>query len=214
MKQKIIVIDDFYDQPNEIRRFALSLPFHKKKGATYPGVEAIVDWDFSEVRQEMADFIHEDISGSCPKPMPFAQGKFRLALADDEETRVDNVHIDIQPWSGVVYLSLPKDCSGHSAVSFYRHRATGEIEDSEIWREYISAELGFNDQLPKEERTRRFWEYMRDKSCWDEIERIENRFNRVLLLYARVFHGSVGIFGSEPSNGRLTQHFEFYYPSS
>jgi hypothetical protein len=207
-RQSVIVVDDFYKDPDTIRALALSLEFYRKPGATYPGREAIApDRDWSAERTMLRSYLNDPVDGPCPKRVPFPQGKFRLAMRQDEKDRVDGVHEDLQPWSAVVYLSLPRDCAGQASVGFYRHRATGAIELTPEWEREV---FGDAMELPDEEFTPLYWAYMRDMNHWQEVQRIENRYNRALLLQAQCFHASLGVFGDTAMNGRLTQHFEFY----
>ena len=49
--QSIIVIDDFYNDPLEIRSHALSLDYTRKDGETYPDKEAISDRDWEPIKK-------------------------------------------------------------------------------------------------------------------------------------------------------------------
>jgi len=212
MIDSIVVLDDFYDNPDAIRHLALQQAFARKPNATYPGVEAFAaDVDWEPVRRRMAESIPCDVSGPCPKNPPFRQGKFRIAVAADDATRLDGVHEDVQAWSGVVYLTPLDRHQRYDAVAFYRHRATGLCASSDTWWLHVSATLDLAN-LSASERQERYWAYMRDMSQWETIAQVENRYNRALLLFAQRFHGSVGLFGTVPENARLTQHFEFYEP--
>lgn len=209
-KQRIIVLENFYDDGRVIREHALSLAFSKKQRATYPGLEAVSDRSWSEERTRLATYIHESVDGPCPKVPPFPQGKFRIAVESDQQVRVDGVHTDLQPWSAVVYLTPFPDKRVVPAIGFYKHKETGAVEADEEWKEFLNKRLQLH-AVDREEGHRRFWSYMREESHWEEVDRVGNRFNQAILLYARRFHASVGLFGDRPENGRLTQHFEFYY---
>ena len=53
MRKSVIVIDDFYEDPDAIRELALRQRWTRKEGATYPGREAIVpgrDWSDARAR--------------------------------------------------------------------------------------------------------------------------------------------------------------------
>jgi Family of unknown function (DUF6445) len=203
--QSLIVLDDFYDDPDSVRRLALSAEFRTKPGATYPGREAICGGkDWTATRNALRTYIDDEVDAPSREP-PFPQGKFRLALASDQQTRLDGVHEDVQLWSAVIYLSRDVDCRG--GVAFYRHRETGALASSAEWHEQLFAH---HRTLSKSERVEDFWRYMRDDSHWEEIGQVAMRYNRAVLLMAQCFHASTGIFGTEPQNGRLTQHFEFY----
>ncbi|MDE9452505.1 DUF6445 family protein [Xenorhabdus bovienii] len=148
-------------------------------------------------------YINEDVSASCPKPDGFAQGKFRIAVANDNEKRRDNVHVDQQKYSGIVYLAPNSLCKG--GVAFYKHEKTGEI--------FFNKTVIQSEEFPTfggDDFHKRVLSYFKDADNWEKIGEIPMRFNRAVIIMARVFHGSTGIFGDSMENGRLTQHFEFY----
>jgi hypothetical protein len=205
MRQSIVVLDDFYDDPDAIRKLALSLRFLRRPGATYPGGAAVADRDFSVERARLRAKIDEAVDASCPKATAFPQGMFRLAVAADEHTRIDGVHQDRQRWSGVVYLSHNQDCTG--GVAFYRHRLTGATSATAEWE--METFAGLTGKSVEEVRSAAL-AYLKDPSHWEEIGRVAMRYNRAVLVMAHCFHASVGVFGGAPERGRLTQHFEFY----
>ncbi len=205
-KQSIIVIDDFYDDPFAVRKMALSLEYNRKPGASYPGKEAYIpDPNWQKARDQLRSYINEPCDGPSPKNPAFLQGKFRIALAEDDKTRLDGVHQDVQRWSGIVYLSLPKDCKG--GVALFRHKETGVTAATPEWEHKVFSKLL---SLEPKERSIALLAYGRDYSNWEEIGLIPMKFNRAILLMAQCFHSSAGIFGDNFENGRLTQHFEFY----
>ena len=83
--RSIVVIDDFYDDPDAIRRLALSLKFERRGAPSYPGGQAEAERDFTPEWKRLRDHIDEAVDATCPKPMAFPQGLFRLALAPDEK---------------------------------------------------------------------------------------------------------------------------------
>jgi hypothetical protein len=204
-RSSLIVIDDFYDNPDEIRRLALSLKFVRPRGATYPGGQAVADHDWSDVRERLRRYIDEPVDAPCPKPYAVTQGLFRLALAPDGRSRLDGVHQDAQRWSGVVYLSRDRDCKG--GVAFFRHKRTGLAASS---RELEYKLFGHLSHLPSARARTEILKYLRDMRNWEEIGRVAMAYNRAVLLMAQCFHMSMGVFGSKPEEGRLSQHFEFY----
>ncbi|WOB11349.1 DUF6445 family protein [Piscinibacter gummiphilus] len=204
--RSIVVIDDFYDNPEEIRRLALAQTFERHGNPTYPGGQAEVpNYDWSPVWKRLRAEIDEAVDYPCPKPQPFPQGMFRLALAPDEQTRIDGIHQDAQRWSGVIYLARPEDCQG--GVAFFRHRETGLVAST---REFECALFGHLADRPTEEINQAVIAYLADLRNWEEIQRVAMRYNRAVLLMGQCFHMSVGVFGDRKENGRLTQHFEFY----
>ena len=206
MRKSVIVIDDFYEDPDAIRELALRQRWTRKEGATYPGREAIVPGrDWSDARARLRSEIDEPVDGPGEKDPPFPQGKFRLALASGAETRVDRVHVDQQRWSGVVYLSRDQDCRG--GLALYRHRPTGSLTWDERW---FMTHYGHLYLLPDEQFREGVLAFFRDEEQFEQIGLIPMAYNRAILLMAQVFHGTGEVFGDREERGRLTQHFEFY----
>jgi hypothetical protein len=203
--QSVIVIDDFYRDPDRIRRLALSLPFVRKPGATYPGREAVADRSWEDVRSRLRRYIDEPVDAPCPKAVPFCQGKFRLALAGDQRSRIDRVHVDQQRWSAIVYLTRPGDC--RDGLRLYRHRAT----DSVFWNDdWLLREHPEYFRLDAEACRAAVLGYFKDPRNFELIGTIPMAYNRAVLLMAHALHGTGLAFGTRKENGRLSQHFEFY----
>ena len=207
-RQSLVVVDNFYDDPDAIRNLAASLDFRRFEGVTYPGAEArCSELDWSVVQKRLARYVLEPVDVLGPKQPAFPQGLFRLALLEDEANRPDGVHQDIQSWSGVIYLSLPQHCRG--GVAFYRHRETGAYQATPEWEDAV---FGARLISGLEQDTAYMRSYFQDMTHWEEVQRVEMRFNRAVLLMAQCFHASMGLFGTTAEDGRLTQHFEFYRP--
>jgi len=207
--QSLIVIDNFYDNPDEIKKLALSLDFTTKSGGTYPGVEAIaseVDWTSSW--KKLRDYIEEDVDAPCPLKDGFPQGKFRLALKEHESDRPDLVHEDVHKWSGVIYLSSPEYCQG--GIAYYKHKKTGALSSSPEW---FSENYPYLLDVPRSELQKELLAIFKDESQWEKIGEIPMLYNRAIIIMAQCFHGSTGIFGTCKENARLTQNFQFYSPT-
>jgi Family of unknown function (DUF6445) len=204
--QSLIVVDDFYENPDEIRRLALSQNYREKPGATYPGREAIageVDW--SKERASLRQYIEDAVDGVGPKDPPFQQGKFRIAVSADQSTRIDGVHVDVQRWSAVVYLTLPEHC--REGIILYRHRPTQSVFWQQDWLQKNFPEWF---ELPDQQFKSAILSYLKDSSDFEQIGLIPMAYNRAILLMAQAFHATGAVFGDNINNGRLTQHFEFY----
>jgi hypothetical protein len=205
-RKSVIVLDDFYEDPDAVRELALSLDYRSRPKAGYPGGEAVAEGtDWSQVWQRLRSHIDEPCDAPCPKNPPFAQGKFRLATQAVAETRPDRVHIDVQRWSGVVYLSLDRDCE--DGLALYRHRPTRKVEWDEEW---FQEHYGWVYNLPPDEMRQAMLNYFHDPEMFEQIGVIPIAYNRAILIMAQVFHGTGAVFGADKYSGRLSQHFEFY----
>lgn len=206
-QRSVLILDEFYEDPHAVRNLALSLEFTPKEGAMYPGGEAYSsEMDWEEVRQRI---IGELGMGANETPIPgknFTQGKFRLATKQHEAMRPDAVHQDTQRYSAIVYLAGDVDCMG--GVGLYQCKLSGQTSMNLQWLKALSErfDVGIKDPafaaLVKS--------YCLDWSNWMQIGELPMRFNRLIVLMARCFHASTGIFGSDAASGRLTQHFEIY----
>ncbi|WP_156429365.1 DUF6445 family protein [Burkholderia sp. TSV86] len=206
-QRSVLILDDFYDEPMAVRDLALSLEFRPKDDAMYPGGEAYsnaMDWE--SVRQRI---IGELGVGSVETPIPgknFAQGKFRLAMKQHEKTRPDAVHQDTQRYSAIVYLAHDADCVG--GVGLYQCKLSGQTSMNLKWFNTLSEKFGVGIKDPAFAPLVK--NYCLDWSNWTQIGELPMRFNRLIVLMARCFHASTGIFGNDAASGRLTQHFEIY----
>ncbi len=203
----VLIIDNFYKDPAVIRDMALKLNFRPKDGAMYPGGEAFSDeLDWENVRQEIIGHLG---LGNIETPLSgknFMQGKFRLALKKDDKVRPDAVHQDAQLYSAIVYLAKNEHCFG--GIGIYKCRLTGETAITRKWLEALRDLFQVDIQDAKFPELMR--SYCNNWDNWEKIGELPMRYNRLIILMARCFHASTGIFGEDPESGRLTQHFEIY----
>lgn len=107
-------------------------------------------------------------------------GAFQMCTAQDRTW----IHADsFNTWAGVCYMTPNAPVSG--GTSLYRHKATGNRE--KIDSDYESY----------------------DYTKWEEVDRIGNIYNRIILYRGNMFHASVDYFGSTPEDGRMFQTFFF-----
>ena len=207
MSINLTVVDDFYDDPYKVRKLALSSAFDKPAWKLFPGREAVAENKDhgADFLGRIREFIGEPCLGANPRTYEFPQGKFNLALAADEETRGTRVHVDLNYWAAVIYLSLPEHCQGGTA--WYRHRSTSALTDTAEWHKAL---FGHLDGESVEKVRAAMLKVSLDRDQWEEIARVEMRFNRAVIFEAHTFHATASLFGDRPENGRLTQNFEFY----
>lgn len=206
--KSFLSIDDYYEDPNDIRDMALKLDFHSKENADYPGKEAYIENErWMQVKQDLLKLISNSNNEKIPDiKKNFKQGKFRIALEEDNLTRTDAIHQDVQKYSGIIYLSKNEDCKG--GIGLYRCINTGATGLTREWANFISSKYGFAPGCDDFFKVAK--QYMQDWDNWEKYGELPMRFNRAIILMARCFHASTGIFGKDIYSGRLTQHFEFY----
>lgn len=201
MRKQIIIVDDFYDDPHQVRDGALQHGDFREVG-TWPGK----GWDDAPVDQATMDvFAH--LVGAPSIWWVKKIGKFRLATASEAVTKgasghhftchVDGYDDPPQLWgkeqfAALVYLSRDEDCKG--GTSFFKHKPTG----------LVALPHDKQDLVPLSDYS--------DPSKWEKWNEVPMRFNRCLIFQANLFHHQAlpyG-FGDRPENARLTHNFWFY----
>ena len=179
MQTSMIVVDDFYSNPDEVRAFALAQPFDVK--GNYPGART-------------KPFLNDSIKASIQAVVQAAGGNvtdwleqhqytgtFQLCTAEDRTW----IHPDhFNTWAAVCYLT--PDAPLSSGTGLYRHKATGEYR-----------------------RTTEDLHEGRDYTKWELVDRVGNRYNRLVMYRGDLFHASLDYFGDKPENARLFQTFFF-----
>lgn len=206
----LITVDEFYDDPDEVRKFALTSnypkPSHEK---TYPGRNSEETYYPEWMDQKISEYAGEDLE-LTPNQM---NGNFRVSLQGD--TYKQDIHVDAigqngNIWAGVLYLSEPKDCVDKygntiSGTKLWRHKELG-WERLPVSPEE-GAQFGFTsyDQL----RSEVIEKDGVDRSKWVETADVKMAYNRLIMFRPWMWH-SAGVpdgLGSNLLNGRLVQIF-------
>jgi hypothetical protein len=199
MKQKLIIVDDFYDDPLEVRKRALQLEFPDHGGrAQYAGRNSRLYL----LNQQMLNMISRLVGQPLVPARNSPTGHFRISLATD--TASQDIHTDpARDWAGILYLNLPEQCRG--GTSFFRHKQLGldevPMDLAEINR------LGFKDR--EEMRLAIVERDGQDRSKWELTMTVPMRFNRLILFRPWMWHSFTENFGESVETGRLIQVFFF-----
>jgi hypothetical protein len=120
MNLELLIIDDFYTNPDAVRAFALSQPFSVK--GNYPGSRTA-----PYLTQDIKNAIQHWLSPVGPITHWFEDqgytGAFQLTTAQDR-TWIHSDHFNT--WAGVCYLT--PDAPHTGGTGLYRHKATGEFK--------------------------------------------------------------------------------------
>jgi hypothetical protein len=181
MRFTVVVVDAFYNDPDDVRRLALESDFSVR--GNYPGVRT---------PPFLHDGIRDGIQHIVQSPIVFwpedtYNGAFQYTTADDT-TWVHSDHTT--NFAGVLFLT-PNPTPG-SGTAFFRHRATGldyYPTDPELQRRCEGDATRFD--------------------AWEKTDVVSNAFNRLVLFDSTRFHASEGTFGSTLADARLFQTFFF-----
>ncbi|MBM7412870.1 hypothetical protein JOE38_002693 [Clavibacter michiganensis] len=199
MKSDIIVIDDFYKDPDSVRAMALGSDFMSGAAHNYPGWQSTGSFAASPIKDAIEKAIGAEILADGDR---FTWGAFRLIT--HETGAKTKVHADSGcDWAAMVYLtpSLPTG----TGTGFYQHRETklyGPPTDS------AARDLGYrNAEEFEREVVRRD---MADLSKWDIDTVVSARYNRLVLFRGgNYYHAPMGGAGEVVETARLTQNFFF-----
>ena len=190
----LIVVDNFYQNAMNTRKFILSQEFLVK--GNFPGKRTI-----SYATQTIKDQIEKYVSPFAGKitnfPCPKADnsdadkiynGSFQYTTSRDRSW----IHTDSwNNWAGVIFLT--PDAPLSSGTAFYKfYDGSMTINDSSL--------LQSNDETNNSSQ---------DLTKWELADTVGNVFNRLVLFNSKRFHMSMDYFGDSKENGRLFQVFFF-----
>lgn len=201
MQISYLIIDNFYDDPYEVRQAGLNAEYERRVGEVYyPGDNSVGSYEIEGLNEVVSSLVHEPVM----RTPHTAHCRFRIATAGAESQASLRMHVDgANYWSGIVYLSLPEQCQG--GTEFYRHREMNSdrapLYDREV-AEYGSESCAiFTQNLTRRDSN--------DASKWEHLFTVPMRFNRCVIFRPWFWHTSGISFGDRPENARLIQLFFF-----
>jgi len=185
MLPSIMVFDNFYGNPHQVREYATSLPF--TVSGNYPGFRTDV---MKGKYNTDAKMMFEDI---LRKKITFWPEKdntsFQYTTSADETW----VHYDTTNWAGVLYLT--PDAPLESGTGIYRNKETKIFMHDP---KNPSTDYNSNNKI------------LNNLDCWEPIVQVSNIFNRLVMYRGEYYHRSMlPGFGDSVYNGRLFQTFFF-----
>ena len=195
-----VVVDDFYDDPDLVREFALGLEFFKGDRGSWPGVRTEllhrVDYDFFSVFSKK---ILEVLKQNDYTEIIELQTGFQSI---DETYGRGWVHDDDPKlnMAGIIYLN-PGEVPNGSGTTIYN--------DAPDFNGERYSEMFMNDVLvaSPEERTA-FAKYREEQiSYFTPNTIVDNVYNRLVMFDSRCWHSADNFFGKDKYDARLTQVF-------
>jgi hypothetical protein len=176
-----LVIDNFYENPDKVREFALQCNF-KYHPNNHKGCRTEECYRFPGLKKRFEQLIGRGIRNWEHYG---TNGCFQYCINGDETV----YHSDSQQYAGVLYLT--PDAPPDSGTGLYRSRITkkmkyGPDEYHTVFR---------NGHL--------------DETDFEMVDRIGNVYNRLILFDAKCLHAGINYFGTNKEDGRLFQLFFF-----
>jgi len=202
----VLVMDNFYSNPDEIREYALSLEYFPAHENRYPGkrTKALheIDKAFNDFCISKFVSLYYDLDNTAVQW--FAQTNFQLIepYNEDPESWLNKnfIHTDGNSViAGIVYLNPTANIN--SGTNMYRPiKNLGHIDTDSLIRKRL-----YNNEPVEQEFIEKIKHHT---SNFQETLSVKNVYNRVVAYDANVFHAGANVHvGNEP---RLTQTFFFH----
>lgn len=188
----IIVVDDFYADPDAVREYAMNnlefqpSNYHKGQRATE---RFILDGTKEKLEEIIGRKIYNWNHGG------YANGIFQFCTADQPIV----YHIDTQMLAAMVYLT--PDAPVETGTAMYKSKITGvrgfpgDTRNSELYEKTfkgISAEYNFYDSTQ-----------------YEMVDTVGNVYNRLVIFNSSNIHAATKYFGDNIENSRFFHMFFF-----
>jgi len=183
MNSKLIVADDFYEDPLDVRKFALSQDFDVRGNFPNSRTKPLSSDSAKSTIQKLI-MPHGGKITEWPNEY---NGAFQFTTQFDRSW----IHADNgTTWAALVYLTPNAPLTAGTAI--FRHKETGLME----W----PMDKDTQDKINADSQ---------DLTKWEIVDRVGNVFNRIVLYRGYMFHQSLDYFGRDKFDGRLFQTFFF-----
>jgi hypothetical protein len=201
MQRFIRVADNFYPNPEAVRKRALSMSYTepeglvgwRTKGYQPRGIRQRIETRFSL----RIPYWEEDVNA-----IEACNGVFFTSYANGDRGERVGIHYD-DPLVWVMFLIyLTPNAPYDAGTSLWQHKGTGLMKppspgDARRLGSTVDKLLAI---LERDSRTR---------SRWTEIDRVGNVFNRAVMFPGGFYHSASRHFGSGLGDGRIYQSFHF-----
>ena len=195
----VTVISDFYEKPDEIRKYALSQKYtycHQIKNIDYvfPGsrTKELRELSFSLYEKICKRLIsvfhipeHDVMRWQINTSFQIVEGEYGSGLIHQDQNTV---------FAGVLYLT--PDAPLDSGTSLFRKNAT---YNEDLYQKLIKE----NDEHFKNKEAIDFTYH----AMFDEVVKVNNVYNTLILFEGDIHHCANNFFGDTKNNSRLAQVF-------
>ena len=180
------VVDNFYTDPDAIRKFALEQKFQINHDGEqgYIGTRTEQQFLFPGLRERFEQIMGRPITRWQEHGM---NGRFQYCKAGDPLV----YHCDLQAWAGMLYLT--PNAPYNTGTSTYALKGTGirHLSHPDIHRCFLPGSRNF------------------DRTPFETVDVLGNVYNRLVIFNAGYLHAASEYFGFTAENARLWQMFFF-----
>lgn len=190
----LVVVDDFYEDPQAVRQFALRQDF-KQHADYHKGYRTEQRFLFPGLQERF-----EQALGAKIKDWERygTNGIFQYCTAKDPLV----YHRDSQQYAGAIYLTPDAPIETGTLLLQSRNLPVRTINEETAKSQGISVQ-----ELQK--RTCGNDRHYYDSTQWNVVDRAGNIYNRLVLWNAQLFHAAGAYFGLSKEDSRLFQLFFF-----
>jgi len=176
-----VVADNFYENPDAVREFALSLEFNYHP-SYHKGKRTDQCYRFDGLKERFEQLVGRKIINWEKYG---TNGCFQYCIGGDQIV----YHCDTQQYAGVLFLSPNAPVT--TGTSLFRSIHTK------------------NMKVPEKDHAQVFQNGYLDPTQFERVDSVGNVYNRLVLFDSLTIHAASEYFGSTKENGRLFQLFFF-----
>ena len=185
----VIVIDNFYENPMEVRNFALKQEYIEQQCIedSYCIGKRTKSFACQEHKERFQKILEPLVGKITNFPFDTENGKFQYSTSNEHSW----VHHDKNGtnYAGIIYLT--PDAPVESGTGFYQFMdGTMNEDESNLMKSYYT-------------------KYDKDMTKWKLVDKVGNVFNRLVLFDSSRYHTGIDFFGSDIYDSRLYQLFFF-----
>ena len=183
-----IIVDNFYEYPDDIRNFALNQEFIDGGfGRGFIGKRSANQYLFDGLKERFEGILGQKIKNWQTQPM---NGRFQITYAGQPLV----YHCDSQKWAGMIFLTPnpPFECG----TTLYAHKKTRARSYNEPGWDYSWKDTHLGD-------------LHLDGTFFEPVDVLGNVYNRLVIFDGSNIHSASKYFGQIDSNARLWHMFFF-----
>lgn len=202
---KVYVIDNFFANPEFLRKYALTLPYRNHHSEDYPGIRVSVDFNeinfYQDLNLKVKDIIFDgnELKGIAKLSIITWRGE------DLPYYMAQNPHHDkVNCIVATIYLNPARQCKG--GTGFYRHRKTQYESILEVGEKFDKT--SHYEEIYRNPENKFDNGYINESNeTWELIHKVDMVFNRAVFYPAHLFHSPYfddNWFGKALNEKRLT----------
>jgi tetratricopeptide (TPR) repeat protein len=190
---RFFVVDNFYEDPDAVRDFAIKQTYYPGEGAV--GHRTRKQFLFQGIKERFEQTIRATIPKHTDDGYGWEDiginGRFQYCPAGTNLV----YHCDSQKWAAIVYLTPDAPVCG--GTSFYRHKQTKKHHNSQIDWNNGEGNIIFNQHT------------FLDRTPYELVDTVGNIYNRLVIFDGGLIHSAAEYFGWNINNSRLFHIFFF-----